>query len=358
MENKNIFLPNYSIGKDVYKEIPQITKLYGKKIVFIGGKTALSKAAHLVEEVLKDTDIRILGTFWYGGDATYENVENLKKEKAILDADIIFAFGGGKALDTCKNLAWELKKSIFNFPTIASTCASVSTVCVMYDKNGVFRDLYWRDRPADHSFINLNIVAEAPDKYIWAGIGDTLAKAYEPEFSARGRDLDFVNSIGITLSKLCQEPLVKYGLKGFTDAKKNTVSNELQEIVAAIIINTGLVSNHLIDNYNTCVAHALCYGFSTIEKVEHNHLHGEIVSYGLLVQLMLDNDLEELNKLLNFYKKINLPTSYKCFDIERKDLDGVFEKAILVNDTKVAAVEITKEKLEKAVDDLEEYIRN
>src|SRR3712207_8134760 len=50
------------------------------------------------------------------------------------------------------------------------------------------------------------------------------------------------------------------------------------------IFNTGLVSNHVINDYNSCLAHALCYGFSSIPKVESSHLHGEMVSYGVLVR--------------------------------------------------------------------------
>ena len=94
-----------------------------------------------------------------------------------------------------------------------------------------------------------------------------------------------------------------------------------------------------------------------MSKVEHNHLHGEIVSYGVLVQLMLDNNTKEIDKLLPFYKEIRLPTSYKDFGVTREEMEGVLQKASEVNDVKVAAVNITKDKLADAVDRLEEYVR-
>lgn len=356
MENKNVFLPSYSIGENVYAEVANICSNYGKKIVFIGGKTALEKASDLVRENLNGKDFNILGTFWYGGEAAYENVDMLKEKKEIQEADIIFAFGGGKAIDTCKILSDKLNKILFTFPTIASTCASVTSVCAVYKLSGEFYNLYWRSKPAEHTFINTKVIAEAPDKYLWAGIGDTLAKAYEPEFSARGRELDYSNSLGIVLSKLCSEPLLKYGDKALKDCKNNLSSKEIEEVILSIIINTGLVSNHVINDYNSCVAHAMCYGFTTIPKVEEKHLHGEIVSYGVLVQTMLDDKIDELKKLLNFYKKINLPLSYKNFNLEWKDMDNVFKKAISVNDVKVCAFEITEQKLRDAVLNLENFI--
>lgn len=355
---RNIFLPDYTIGEKAYEEVAKISRPYGNKVVFIGGKTALEKASDLVKKELEKEGFEVLDTLWYGGEAAYENADRLKNEKAVKEADIVFAFGGGKALDTCKILTGELKKPMFAFPTIASTCASVTSVCAVYKPNGVFEGLYWRHKPAEHTFINTKVIAEAPDKYLWAGIGDTLAKGYEPEFSARGKKLDYYNSLGIKMSTLCYEPLVEHGFKGLEDCKNNKVSESLEEVILSIIINTGLVSNHVINDYNSCVAHALCYGFTTLPKVEHNHLHGEIVSYGVLVQLILDEKYDEVRKLLPFYKKINLPTSYKWFNVTWKDMQGVFEKAISVNDVKVAAFEITKEKLEKAVKDLEEFQNN
>ncbi|WP_022819618.1 iron-containing alcohol dehydrogenase family protein [Fusobacterium russii] len=356
MQNKNVFLPDYSIGENVYSEVPKLCLNYGKKVVFIGGKTALLKASDLVRKELEKEGIQVLDSLWYGGEAAYENSEKLKQEKAVQDADVVFAFGGGKALDTCKVLTGQLGKTLFTFPTIASTCAAITAVCAVYKLSGEFDSLYWRARPAEHTFISTKVIAEAPEKYLWAGIGDTLAKAYEPEFSARGRELNYYNSLGITLSKLCVEPLLKYGYNGLRDCKNNKVSNDLEEVILSIIINTGIVSNHVINDYNSCVAHAMCYGFTTLEKVEHNHLHGEIVAYGVLVQTMLDGNLNELDRLLKFYKDINLPTSYKSFNVRWEEMEGVFQKAISVNDVKVAAVEITKEKLEKAVKDLENYI--
>ena len=51
MSNYSIFLPSYSVGEECYKEIPYVTRKYGKKAVAIGGKTAMSKEN---PELLKD----------------------------------------------------------------------------------------------------------------------------------------------------------------------------------------------------------------------------------------------------------------------------------------------------------------
>lgn len=354
MFTKNVFLPSYTIGEEAYREIANVCRKFGTKIVLIGGKRALSSAENKIRKSLEGEKFQILGSFWYGGEAAYENVEVLKAKKEILEADMIFAVGGGKAIDTCKVLSSYLNKELFTFPTIASTCASITSVCAMYDKNGAFKDLYWRAAPARHVFIDTDIIAQAPEKYLWAGIGDTLAKGYEPEFSARGKELDYQNSLGITLSKLCCAPLIKFGKKALESCREKRTSNELVEVISSIIVNTGLVSNCVANDYNSCVAHAICYGFSMLPSVEEKHLHGELVAYGVLVQLYLDNNIEELEKLMKFYDSIDLPTSYSRFSVSVEEIDNiVLKKASEVNDVKVTAFPVNYNSLRSALYGLE-----
>ncbi|MDR1834288.1 MAG: iron-containing alcohol dehydrogenase family protein [Fusobacteriaceae bacterium] len=355
--SKSVFLPAYTIGADAYAKVPEICSKFGKTVVFIGGKTALEKAAGLVKEAIKGSGLEVLDTIWYGGEATYENVEELKKNPVIQKADMVFGFGGGKALDTCKMLTNDLGKPLFNFPTIASTCASVTSVCVVYYPTHEMKELCWRYAPAEHSFINSQVIADAPVKYLWAGIGDTLAKGYEPEFSARGKELDHSNQMGVTLSVLCQEPLVKYGTKGLEDCKKHVVSSDLEEVILTIIVTTGVVSYYVINDYNSCIAHAIFYGFTTIPEIDETHLHGEIVSYGVLVSLMVDNRKDEINKLLPFYKSIDLPVTYKAFDATPEQIETkVLPKAASVNDIKVAAFPVDINVLRKGINDYEAYV--
>ena len=97
MSNYSVYLPNYSIGVDCYKQIGYVTRFYGKNAVVIGGETAMSKAQKYILDGVKDSDVKISEFICYGKNSTYENVEKLLNNETVKNADMIFAVGGGRA---------------------------------------------------------------------------------------------------------------------------------------------------------------------------------------------------------------------------------------------------------------------
>jgi len=355
----HVMFPSYTVGVDPYTKIPEICCPYGKKIAVIGGKTALHKAQAEIEKAIKASGLEILEVVWYGGDSTPENVELLKQNPSVQNADMLFGVGGGRAIDTCKMTAHDLKKPFFTFPTIASTCAACTGVAVQYYPNGEFRGLYLSNIPAKHIFISTKIIAEAPDSYLWAGIGDTLAKHYESTFSSRGDELEHFNALGINISSLSVDPLVKYGKKAMVDCRENHPSPELEQTILAIIISTGLVSNLVDNDYNSSLAHAVYYGVTSLGKAAENHLHGEIVSYGVLVLLTLDQQVKEMERIFKFNKSIKLPTKLADLDIlKQKDLESLIQKASETNDLVHVPYKITQTMIREAILELEDYNKN
>ena len=124
LENYEMHLPSYSIGNDIYKNIGPVCSSYGKTVLIIGGKKALAAAENKIRQAVAETALQIIGTELYGDDCTYRGVERLRNLAVYQQADMVFAVGGGKALDTCKCLCIEDDKPIFTFPTIASNCAA------------------------------------------------------------------------------------------------------------------------------------------------------------------------------------------------------------------------------------------
>ncbi|MDD5795125.1 iron-containing alcohol dehydrogenase family protein [Clostridium sp. HCP1S3_B4] len=363
MSSYSVFLPSYSVGIDCYKEIPYVTRKYGKKAVVIGGKTAMKKAKDKILEGIKNSDIEILDFVWFGGDSSYENVEMLKKNPKVMEADMLFAVGGGRACDTVKTLADMEDKPFFTFPTLASNCASCTAITVIYNSNGAFKEYYYMKQPAYHTFINTSIIADSPKKLFWAGIGDALSKECEVLFASRDKFMYHTPLMGACIAKMCTDPLVQYGKKALEDCEKCNPSFELEQVALDIIISTGIVSNFATheaqkdpkDNYyyNSSLAHCVYYGSSLIPECE-KHLHGEIVSFGVLCLLTYDNQIEQRDRILEFNKSIGLPITLEEIGMTKEDLPKVAKKASTVVEWSYVPGNPTEEKFIKAILDTNE----
>lgn len=350
------FFPGYTIGPDAYKEIVKICIPHGNKAVVIGGERAIKAARNKIENTIEESPLKITGFFSFGGEASIENIERLKAMPEVQEADMIFAVGGGKAIDTGKVLAQTTNRAFFTFPTIASTCASCTSLGILYHPDGSLREYSFSNVPPVHIFIDSEIIANAPDKYFWAGIGDSMAKYFESSVSSRGDELAHSQAMGVYIGNMCSGPFVKYGERALGDCKKNTVSTELEEIILGIIISTGFVSNFVNIDITTGLAHAVYNGFTVIPQIEeHGHLHGEIVSYGILILLIVDKQKEEFERIYKFNRNLGLPTKLSDLHCSMKDVDKVIEKALKGIDVRHYPYEVTPAMIKEAIEFLELY---
>ena len=250
--------------------------------------------------------MEILDFVWYGGDSTYENGNALMQLEAVKKADMVFAVGGGRACDTCKYLANEMDKPLFCFPTVASNCAAVTAISVIYNPDGSFKE-YYHPKVADHTCIESSIIADSPEELLWAGIGDALSKECEAVFASREDELSHTPMMGVQLSRICTSPLVEYGRQALEDLKNKQVSYALEQVTLDIIISTGLVSN-MVSNaphyyYNSSLAHCVYYG-STVTKGGHQHLHA------------------------GFNLSMGLPVCFDDIEVSEDEFEAMAEKAI------------------------------
>ena len=352
MNFQETLFPGYTIGEDAYQNIPAVSAPFGKKAAIIGGKHALAAAEEKIRRAVEGSDIEITGAYWYGGEASVENIAML--EPQVKEADMLFAVGGGKAIDTVKVLAHMTHRPFFTFPTIASTCASCTSLGILYHPDGSLREYSFSKIPPNHIFIDPQIIADAPVKYLWAGMGDTMAKHFECTTSSRGDVPSHSDAMGIALSSMCAEPILRWGQKAMEDCKAHQVTYELTEIILSIIVSTGLVSNFVQVDYTTGLAHAIYNGFTILPSTEeHHHLHGEVVSYGILAMLTIDKKYEERDKVLAFNRSIGLPTRLSDIHAKPEDLPAVAEKALQGIDVRKWPYAVTAEMIVDGIQELE-----
>lgn len=351
----SVFLPNYTIGTDAYDAIGAICHTFGTKVAIIGGQTALEKSIDKIKASLAKTDFILTDVQVYGDDATYEHVERLQAIPTVQEADLIFAVGGGRAVDTVKTLAERMAKPVFTFPTIASNCAPNTAVSVMYKATGEMDGLFFLNAPPKHCFIDTEIIAEAPSVYLWAGIADAISKEYESAFSSRGKTLAYTDALGVQVAQNSADRLMTYGKDALDSCTENKTSFALEQVALDILMTTALTSVLVDNDYNSNAAHSFYYGSTVVEGCE-SHLHGEIVCYGVLLLLTMDGQIEARNRLYDFMRRVDLSVSLEQIGVKNEEeVERILDKALTTVDIDCSPYPITKELYKQAIADLEAY---
>lgn len=351
----SVYFCNYTVGAGVYQEVPAVCRMYGRKILLIGGEKALAAGRQRLADALTGSGLELTETVAYGRDCTYANIERWAARARELGADMIFGMGGGKALDTAKGAAHAAGLPVFTFPTIPSTCASTTALSVVYKENGDFDGFDFFPRPARHAFIDLEILANAPWKYLQAGMGDTLGKYFECHFAARGDALAHASALGREISNMCYTPLLEHGGQALADCRARRVTHALEQAVLAIMVSTGLVSLLVLDQYNCAIAHSVDYGLILLPGFEEKFLHGNVVAYGVLVQLAVDGQLDQAAGLKEFLRRLDIPTTLREMEVplDRTVLAPVLRETVSGPDMEHIPYPVTEDMVYSAMEAVE-----
>ena len=321
MEMKSVFFCNYSVGSGVYSQVPAICRPFGARALLIGGRRAMEAGRPALEAALAGSGLELVEAVLFGGDCTQEAIERWAARARALGVDMIFGMGGGKALDTAKGAAFAAGLPVFTFPTIASTCASTTALS-----------------------------ARAPWQYLQAGMGDTLGKFFECHFAARGDRLAHSSALGREISNMCYAPLVEHGAQALADCRAHRSTHALEQAVLAIAVSTGLVSLLVLDEYNCAIAHSVYYGLVLLPGFEERYLHGNVVAYGVLVQLAVDGDWARARALKTFLQTLG----EMGVPLERGHLEAVLRETVAGPDMEHIPYPVTEDMLFQAMEAVEQ----
>lgn len=353
MQTYSVTLPHYSVGPEAYDHFEFVARFYGKRVAVIGGETALEKAGPVLRAGFEKAGMTVTHWSVYGKDATNAAVERIVTNEACRNADVIFGVGGGRAVDAVKTAADILKKPFFTCPTVASNCAPVSAIAVIYNDDGSLSHYHFTERCPEHCFINTAVILDSPRELFWAGIGDALSKECEAVLSSRGCDLKHTPLLGVQVARVCEAPLLRFGAEALRDFEAGNLTDAFSQTVLDIIISTGIASNLLTTEhdyyFNSSLAHCF-YNASMVLPAGHKHLHGEVVSFGVLVLQAADGNDEALKRLMAFNRSVGLPTTLADLDItSEEEVDRLVERAQSLREWTCVPYAMTAERYKVAI---------
>ncbi|MFA7404942.1 MAG: glycerol dehydrogenase [Pelobacteraceae bacterium] len=319
----------YVQGAGAIKEIGLHASRLGTCAFIIGGKTALSLCG---PDILTSCAAQGISCYQeiFQGVSSLQEIRRLSGLAAANRADIIIALGGGASIDAGKAVAHEMKLPVVVVPTIISTDAPCSALSVVYNEEGVFeRYLLLRKNP-DCVLVDTSFAAQAPVKFIVAGMGDALATFWESDTCSRsGKPNHITGGVRSTLaagalSRLCYETLLESGLQAKLAVEMNVVTPALDAIVEANTLLSGLSS----ENGGHAGAHSIHNGLTTLKSARHT-LHGEKVAFGLLAQLVLEGRPSgTVREVQDFCFSVGLPLCLEELGIENPTAEEIRKVAV------------------------------
>lgn len=297
----------YVQGSGAVRHAGEHAALLGKRALVVGGRRGLQSVREAgLEESFRENGVAYAEEP-FGGECSRAEIERLKGAAADKKSDVIVAAGGGKAIDTAKAAAHELRLPAAVIPTIAATDAPCSALSVIYTPEGVFESYLVLPRNPDLVVMDSRIIAEAPVRLLISGMGDALATHFEARSCHAKRAPNMPGGeqteSAMALAELCYDILMNYGAEAAIACAAHAVTPALDKVIEA---NT-LLSGVGFESAGLAASHAVHNGLTVLPET-HPCYHGEKVAFGVLTQLILeDYPRGKIQEVMSFCYTVGLP---------------------------------------------------
>ncbi len=246
----------------------------------------------------------------FQGESTLAEMNRIVDELQQSDdpADSIVAVGGGKCSDTGRAVAYRMSLPSVICPTTASTDAPCSGLSVIYNESGEFVDVDLFPLNPTLVVVDTKIAAEAPFRFIVSGLGDAMATWYEARTCFENPNAYSLigvrpTLVGLAIAELCAKTLYDNALDAIGAVKNKEITDSVERVVEANTLMSGLG----FESCGVAAAHAIGQGLTVFPHIHKNYLHGEMVDFGLIAHLLLEDRKDEAEKAATFFAKVGLP---------------------------------------------------
>lgn len=339
----------YVQGKNSLLSFYEEMKHLGERWLFVCSNSGYKMCHDKIEKSFENTsDFRRYEIF--GGVSSIGEIEKMKKIVTDDKIDVIVGVGGGSAIDTAKAVAHYEKLPVAIIPTVVATDAPCTGLSVIYNDDETFNSYLFYPKNPEAVIVDSDVIANAPVKFLIAGMGDALGTYFEARACLRtdSPSLEFggITRSAMALCELCYNTLLEYGIEAIVACENNVVTPALEAVIEANVYLSGVGA----DNGGLAVAHSFYNGLTALGG--HSAPHGNCVAFGTLVQLVLEGaSREEFNTVQSFCKSVGLPTTLAEIGITNKDEIRIIAKNACVEGETIhnMAGDVSKEQLYDAI---------
>lgn len=304
----------------------------GTRVLILTDKVVYCKVQKLVEASFAQAGITFQ-LFLFHGHCSPANYNGGAAAGRRIGTDVVVGIGGGKVIDTAKIVADKLGVRAITVPTSAATCAATALLAVQYSDEGEFLGNYWPKYPPVATIADLDfIVNDCPTRYNAAGIIDAMAKLPEISYNIAYSNAWKTNILSHLSSSVAQktfELFLENGQEVLAKMKQGITDEQVEDVVAAALSITGLVSCLASGGKQAAISHCLYSYFCNVTPaLAVRFLHGELVGASLPYQVMVNSgDNRQAAILEAFIRSLGAPA---CLDElgfapSQEQTDGMYQ---------------------------------
>lgn len=298
----------YVQGKGALDVLGENLARIGRRPLIVADDIVWSLTGQQVADSLQAADLETRRTS-FQGFATAAMVDQLVDQVQKDDIDLLVGLGGGSTIDAVKAAGHLAGIRWASVPTVASTDAPCSALSVIYTSDGSFDEYRFFPHNPDLVLVDSQLVANAPARFLTAGIGDALATWPEAHAVAQANSSTMAGGQPTTsataLAELSWNVLHTHALQAIEAVRQHVVTPALDKVIEANTLLSGLG----FESGGLAAAHAIHDGLTAVPQT-HGLTHGEKVNIGTLTQFILEGRPgDEIADFIEFTTKVGLPAT-------------------------------------------------
>ncbi|GJD49749.1 Glycerol dehydrogenase [Methylobacterium crusticola] len=298
--------PRYHQGPGAVRDVGRIARALAGSACVVVDAGVHAIVAGPIAASLAEAGVRERTTS-FAGEITYAAIEALTEAVRADAPGLVIAAGGGKALDVGKGVAQRLGIPVVTVPTIASNDAPTSASYAVYDDDHVMVAVDRMTRNPDAVVVDTALIARAPARFLRAGIGDAVTKAFEARGCRLGTGVTPFGTrpllTGGVIAEAGYRTLRAHAAAALAAVERGEVTPDLEATIEACILMSGLG----FENGGLSLAHAMTRGLVKARGAM-GAPHGEQVAYAVVVQLAVEERPDaEILDLVGFLREVGLP---------------------------------------------------
>ena len=301
----------YIQGRFELDNIKEYTEIYGRRVFFLIDVFFFKSFSEKFAKIYEGSDTAIQCE-QFGGQCTAEEIDRCAGVAKDLNPDVVVGIGGGKTLDTAKGVADKFGASTVIVPTTASTDAPAMGLSVIYTATGEHVGArHYRKNP-DLVLLDTEILAKAPIRFFVAGMADALSTFIECRANKQASAPTYLNKgyaqtiAAWAVCEACHKTVLQKGVNAKIAAENGLVTKDVEDVIEANTLLSGLG----VQNTSCAGSHSIAEGITILPPCA-KLLHGEVVAFGVLVQLIVEGAPKaEIDEMYDFFNAVGLPTTF------------------------------------------------